>query len=205
MNGPKFDLRGLRVATARVGYRGPGRILDISRGGADNGRDPVGDAWAPPWKIVNLALMARRRAEQTLELGEAQSAAGVGIGDIEGANQLLRDSIVAAEDINRRAWSAYVPLYEDVIVESRRYRRDAWKFLEELAQGHRRAAERGSASDPVVGLCYCAGHEIEEPRRRCHRFLWAAALEREGAVYVGELSKIATGRERQQLKLGGGW
>ncbi len=182
----KFDLRGLRVATARVNYRGPARLLDISRGGADQGRDPVGDAWAPPWLIITPAIAARTQAA-------ALAARG------------LDSDALEAESINAHAWSVYVPLYEAVIAESRRYRRDAWRFLEELAHEHRRAAERGGVPDPVVGLCYCAGAEIEEPRRRCHRFLWASALEREGAVYVGELSKAATGRERQQLKLGGGW
>ncbi len=57
------DLTGLRVATARVSYAGPGR-LDITR----KGEDPIGSAWAPPWTLVMPIIDMRHAGAPECEL-----------------------------------------------------------------------------------------------------------------------------------------
>ncbi len=155
------DLTGLRVATARVSYAGPGR-LDITR----KGEDTIGLAFAPSWDILTPALAARKRAAKIIERARK-------------VPELVKVALLEAAEISRRAWEDYVPRYAGELDASMTLERpDAWAWL----------ARRRDLGLLTVGVCYCAGAEALPPLLRCHRYLWAARLVELGAVYEGEIA-----------------
>lgn len=129
----------LMVYTARVNYRGPDR-LDVTRKSAG----PEGLPFAPSWAILRPALEARSRAREHRMLG-AEALAQV---------------------VEKAAWDAYVPAYQEEMRRSYRRCRPVWDCLLERKE--------------VTLCCYCTDHE------HCHRTLLAAILVRLGATYKGE-------------------
>lgn len=143
------------VYTARISTRDPDRF-DITRksGGA------AGTPFAPSWNILRPALDARQEARRRREIADAwPPVAGSGA-------RLVR---LKADDIERRAWSAYVPAFEQEMRESYRRHPEAWRAL--LARVR------------VVLVCYCTDPE------RCHRTLLAGILGKLGADVRGELAR----------------
>ena len=97
-------LAPLRVWTARVSWRGEGR-LDITRKSAG----PAGLPFAPSWAILRPALDARSRAFT--------------IRNSSGGNLPLADRIEA------EAWARYVPAYTAEMRASYRAHYEAWREL----------------------------------------------------------------------------
>lgn len=152
----------LQVFTARISTRDPDRF-DITR----KSGGPEGEPFAPSWKILHPALLARQKANRLREVADGMT----------GIVRVVHHAGVmhSINDIERRAWDAYVPAYLAEMRES--YRRDpeAWRKL--------------LARERVVLVCYCT-----DPAR-CHRTLLAERiLVKLGAEARGETAAApATG------------
>lgn len=106
----------LRVWTARVSWRGEGR-LDITRKSAG----PAGLPFAPSWAILRPALDARVQAmaRRSVAVEEAKR------GDHPAAQALFDESI----RVEAEAWARYVPAYTAEMRASYRANVEAWAEL----------------------------------------------------------------------------
>lgn len=149
------------VFTARIGVRDRD-AFDITR----KSGGPEGSVFAPSWKILRPAIDARADADRLRK----QAAEDLPLfSALALARDVRKDFTTQADDIERRAWTTYVPLYLAEMDESERRHPDVWQRF--------RARER------VVVVCYCADV------MRCHRSLLALREEERGAVWVGEIGR----------------
>lgn len=145
------------IFTARIGVRDRD-AFDITR----KSGGPEGTVFAPSWKILGPGIDARRAAKALREQAERDEMA------LFVPRQ--RDEVLTqADDVERRAWTTYVPLYLAEMDESERRHPDVW--------------QRFRARPRVVLVCYCANE------MRCHRSLLALREEERGAAWVGEIGR----------------
>jgi hypothetical protein len=151
----------VEIYTARIRYVGLDRF-DITR----KSGGPEGSVFAPSWKILGPALHAREDAErlrkqatQDLPLFSALAL----------ARDVRKDLTTQADDIERRAWATYAPLFLAEMDESERRHPDVW--------------QRFRARPRVVLVCYCADV------MRCHRSLLAQREAVRGATWAGEIGR----------------
>lgn len=161
----------LHVHTARLWYRGPDRF-DITRAEVDRalkaGEPAPGEPWAPSWAILKPVLESRAAAKRIRDEGKRN-------GEI--ANRRLRPDLAKslsynagdrAADIERAAWSCYVPAFIEEMRRSYAQHRAVWVEL--------------LARERVVLVCYCPVAAF------CHRaILRTNILPKLGAVDAGEL------------------
>ncbi len=153
MTGP--DLTGLRIHTAHTSYAGPGRV-DITL----RSRHQTGTAFAARWEIVEpfQATVARSK----ILWGSAVEDAGLAIEAKRDDSAEVSSAIraAAAENIELllgAAWETYAIAYEAGLDRGKGIRMDAWAEL----------ALWASEGRTIVGVCDCAGRQIER-RQRYH-------------------------------------
>lgn len=136
----------LVICTARLGHYRADDALDVTRTGADHaakaGEAFPGAPFAPSWAILGPALEARRHAQALRAEGKPEAAA----------------------EVERAAWQAYRPRFEDEMRASWRAHRAAWRELLERPR--------------VTLLCYCPDVA------RCHRGILVGLLSK-AASHVG--------------------
>jgi len=96
------------------------------------------------------------------------------------ARDVRKDLTTQADDIERRAWATYVPLFLAEMDASERQHPDVWQRL--------RARSR------VVLVCYCSDVT------RCHRRLLAEREEERGATWIGEIRKDGSLLSRDTIR-----
>lgn len=185
----------MRVASARLSYRGPGALCvarDIVDRALAAGKPTPGAAFAPTRALLDLVLPARREANQLLDEAERLPADARHAGLTERALQLEAE-----------AWARYRPLYlAGMLVTSRspappgwdarvaRAREigfvpapEAWAALPEMA---------AAATGRLVFTCFCGPRW----RHHCHTRTLCEIFARRGAVDEGE---VAPGTEQVRL------
>lgn len=129
----------LIIHTSQISrYRGIDAFDITRRSGGD-----AGDPFAPSQKLLDQALAARDQVKRWRD--SAQDL-------FTGTTEDRRSALERADELERRAWRAYVPAFIEEMRVSLRAKGKAWRKLL-------------NAGDRIVLLCYCDSH------LQCHRGL----------------------------------